>query len=57
MTNEKLPEILSRRELAKYLNVSERTIRNYELKKKLTPMQMGGKKYYALSEVLKIFVP
>lgn len=54
MENKKLPELLTRQELAAYLRVSTHTLRNYEIAGKIQPVRVGLKKYYQTTEISKL---
>lgn len=54
MKNEDLPKLITRVDLADYLGVSPRTLRNYELSGKLKSLRIGKKKYYAKEDVKQL---
>lgn len=48
----KMPDLLTRSELASYLKVTPRTLHNYEERGLLHPVAMGRKKYYRQDEII-----
>ncbi len=54
MKNEDLPKLITRHDLADYLGVSPRTLRNYELSGKLKSLRIGKKKYYVKEDIKQL---
>ena len=52
--SETLPEMVTRKDLATYLRVTERTLRNYQVRGLLHVISVGGKRFYLKDDVKKL---